>query len=163
MTSVSIAVPERVARRIREEARRLGMSSDEYLIELVTQGLDPRDRAREYVGSARELIEQALKELRGGNVRQAAEKVWGAAALSIKAYAWWVDGRRLASHGELWEYKRVLEDGLGDWVSDAWAQAIAMHTCFYEGWCAGRDVERALERVRRLVDEVASKIGGKED
>jgi hypothetical protein len=33
-----------------------------------------------------------------------------------------------------------------------------MHICFYEGWCAGKDVETAYKRVERLVKEVDSLI-----
>ncbi|NPA85485.1 MAG: hypothetical protein GXO07_05740, partial [Crenarchaeota archaeon] len=80
-------------------------------------------------------------------------KVWGAAALAIKAHAL-AKGKRLASHGELWEYERKLEKTFGDWVSDSWAQATSMHVCFYEGWCSEEDVKKALERVKELVEAV---------
>ncbi len=43
-----------------------------------------------------------------GDVQQAAEKLWGAAALAVKAYASWREGKRLASHRELWEYSKKL-------------------------------------------------------
>jgi len=148
--------------RVREEAERLGVSVDEYLVELLSQGLDPKDRAREYVEVAQELLQEVREGLRKGDVRQAAEKVWGASALTVKAYAYWKDGRRLASHRELWEYKRRLEDELGEWVSDAWAHANTMHTCFYEGWCTAKQVERAIESVSRLVKTIAEKIRGRE-
>ena len=82
----------------------------------------------------------------------------GAAALAVKAYASWRDGRRLTSHGELWEYTRRMMAELGEWVSDAWAQASSMHICFYEGWCSSEDVRKALERIRRLVEEAASLV-----
>ena len=95
-------------------------------------------------------------------MRQAAEKAWGAAALAVKAYAMWREERRLASHGELWRYTEVLVKELGEWVSDAWAQAAAMHVCFYEGWCTPRHVEEALKRIERLVGRVAAEVlGGK--
>ncbi|BES81522.1 hypothetical protein PABY_10890 [Pyrodictium abyssi] len=93
-------------------------------------------------------------------MRQAAGKAWGAAALAVKAYAWWRGGKRLTSHRELWMYKRVLEKELGEWVSDAWAAGNEMHTCFYEGWCAEKDVEKALERIKRLVEEVKARVSG---
>ena len=156
--NTTITVPKRVARRIREEARRLGITSEEYLIELVTQGLDPRDRAVEYIESARELLQQSRDELGKGNVRQAAEKVWGAAALAVKAYAWWREGRRLTSHGELWEYKRAVQKEIGEWIHNAWMNAVGMHVCFYEGWCAEEEVEKALKEVARLVTEVEKEI-----
>ncbi len=158
MGQLVIVVRGRVAERIREEARRLGVSIDEYIIELLSQGLDPKDRAVEYVGIAEELLREANEELSKGNVRQAAEKVWGAAALAVKAYAYWRDGRRLASHGELWEYKRVMEKELGGWVYEVWAIAQSMYTCFYEGWCIKEDVEKALEPIEKLVKEVTSRI-----
>ena len=120
--------------------------------------MDPKDRAREYLEASRELLSEAREELEKGNVRQAADKVWGAAALAIKAYALWRDGRRLASHGELWEYKSVVAEDLGRWVRVAFQQASSMHTCFYEGWCDKVDVEEALRAVERLVKAVAAKV-----
>ena len=156
--SQAIVVRGRPARRIREEAERLGVSVDEYLVELLTQGLDPKDRAAEYIDAAQDLLGEARGELGKGNVRQAAEKLWGAAALAVKAYAYWRDGRRLASHGELWEYKRVLARKLGRWVHNSWANATEMHVCFYEGWCAREDIENALEPVEKLVKEVEAEI-----
>ncbi|MCE4623752.1 MAG: PaREP1 family protein [Caldisphaeraceae archaeon] len=43
-------------------------------------------------------------------------------------------------------------------VSDAWAQATAMHVCFYEGWCSREDVEEAIKRIERLVYEAERRI-----
>jgi HEPN domain-containing protein len=71
---------------------------------------------RIYADAARDLLRQAREELEKGNFRQAAEKIWGAAALAVKAYAEWRKGRRLSSHGELWEYKRIMEREVGEWV-----------------------------------------------
>ena len=147
-----------VARRLREEAAKQGLGAEEYLLDLLTQDMDPKDRAREYLEASRELLSEAREELEKGNVRQAADKVWGAAALAIKAYALWRDGRRLASHGELWEYKSVVAEDLGRWVRVAFQQASSMHTCFYEGWCDKVDVEEALRAVERLVKAVAAKV-----
>lgn len=156
--NATITVPKRVAKRIREEARRLGVTGEEYLIEPIIQGLDPKDRAAEYIESAKELLQQSREELGKGNIRQAAEKAWGAAALAVKAYAEWREGRKLASHGELWEYKRIMQKEIGEWVHNAWMNATGMHVCFYEGWCAGEDVEKALEEIARLVEKVERKI-----
>ncbi len=158
MALETIVVPANVARRLREEAEKLGLSPEEYLVELALRGLDPPERAREYIEASKSLLEQAREELARGNVRQAAEKAWGAAALAVKAYAAWRDGRRLASHGELWEYMRRVARELGDWVRDAWMYANGMHTCFYEGWCAEDDVKEALKRVERLVTGIERRI-----
>ncbi len=158
MSLSAIVVRGRLAKRIREKAEKLGISVDEYLVELLSQDLDPRDRVREYIEAAEELLQEAREELKKGNVRQAAEKLWGAAALTVKAYAYWRDGKRLTSHGELWEYKRKLIKELGKWVHDSWANATEMHICFYEGWCTKEDIENALEAIEKLVRKVASRI-----
>ena len=154
----AIYLPRSVVERLSLEAERLGLSLEEYVLELLLQPLDPAERAREYISAAKEMLNSAWKALKEGDVRQAAEKLWGAAALAVKAYAAWREGRRLTSHGELWEYKRRLEDELGEWVSDAWNAGNTMHICFYEGWCAARDVENAMKRVLRLVEEVKNMV-----
>ena len=163
MVQEVIVVRGRLARRVREEAEKLGISVEEYLVELLSQDLDPKGRAVEYVEAAEGLLGEAREELGKGNERQAAEKLWGAAALAVKAYAYWRDGRRLTSHEELWEYKRRLEDELGEWVHDAWANAAEMHVCFYEGWCAEKDITVAYKRVEKLVREVSALIKRKQD
>ncbi len=156
--SIVIRIPRRVAERLEQEARKLGVSLEGYVLELALRDLDPPERAKEYAEAARDLLEQAQEELARGDVRQAAEKAWGAAALAVKAYAAWRDGKRLTSHKELWEYKRLLQEELGEWISDAWAQANAMHVCFYEDWCSKEDVRDALKRIERLVKEVGKKV-----
>ncbi len=153
-----IMLPRVVVERAREEARKLGISLEEYFLELVSQNLDPKDRAVEYIEASKELLEQAKNELKKGDLRQAAEKTWGAAALAIKAYAYMKEGKRLASHGELWEYKDKVASDLGEWVRDTWVYANSMHTCFYEGWCTRRDIETAIKHVEKLVKEIEKKI-----
>ena len=54
-----------LARRVREEAEKLGLSDDEYLVELLSQSLDSEDRAREYVEAALDLLGQVQEELKG--------------------------------------------------------------------------------------------------
>ncbi len=161
MSQVPIVVRGRLARRVREEAEKLGVSVDEYLIELLSQGLDPKDKAIEYIEAAEELLKEAREELSKGNIRQAAEKLWGASALAVKAYAYWKEGKRLTSHGELWEYMRLMTGEMGPWVREAWMYANGMHVCFYEGWCAQEDVEDSIKHVEKLVKEVAGRIKNK--
>ena len=157
-STAMLALPRNVVERVRREAKRLGVSLEEYVVEALLRDIDPRDRVKECIEASKLLLEQAREELRRANVRQAAEKVWGACALAVKAYAWWREGKRLASHGELWEYIEKLVGELGEWVDDAWNAGNSMYTCFYEGWCGKGHVERALKRVEKLVKEIESKI-----
>jgi len=155
---MAIVIPRPIAERVRREAEKLGVSVEEYIADLLLEDLDPRDRAREYVEVAGELLRQAESELERGNIRQAAEKVWGACALAVKAYAYQRDCRRLTSHGELWEYKSIMASELGEWVRVAFQQASCMHTCFYEGWCDEDDVKVALKAVEKLVRAVEGRV-----
>ncbi|RLG74959.1 MAG: hypothetical protein DRO14_05145 [Thermoprotei archaeon] len=158
VSATAIYLPRNIIERLCEEARKLGLSLEEYILELVLQSLDSFERVREYINAAKNLLDQTRKELEKGDIRRAAEKIWGATALAVKAYAEWKEGRRLVSHRDLWEYKRKIEKELGEWVYDSWMAANGMRTCFYEGWCSREDVEEALKRVSRLIEEIEKKV-----
>lgn len=119
--------------------------------ETINQTLHPKTRTKQYIKEAHGLLREAVKELEKGDMKQAAEKLWHAATLAIKAHAYQREGRRLTSHSELWQYKDKLRDELGEWVYDAWMAANGMHTCLHEDWCTKRDIEEALKQVERLV------------
>lgn len=63
-----------IAKRLKEEAKKHNLSKKEYLLELLTQNLDPKNKAKEYMKASEELLAEAGKELEKDNVRQAAEK-----------------------------------------------------------------------------------------
>jgi len=63
------SIPRVVLEIARREAEKLGMSIDEYLVELVSQSLDPKNRVREYIEAAKELLEQSVEELRPRKAR----------------------------------------------------------------------------------------------
>ena len=156
--TVSIRLPRTIVERLEEEARNAGLTLEGYILELILYDLDPRERAREYIEVAKNLLGRAREELSKGDIRQAAEKLWGASALAVKAYAEWREGKRLTSHGELWEYSKKLIEELGNWFYDAWMSANGMHICFYEGWCTDKHVEEAIKRIEKLVYEVEKQI-----
>lgn len=149
-----------IAARLRREAEKVGLTVEEYLLEILSRSGDPREKAEEYIEVAKELLEHARVELGRSNFRRAAEKIWGAAALAIKAYDMWSEGKRLSSHMELWIYKSVIAREMGKWIYSSWNAANTMHTCFYEGLCGRDDVENALEEVGRLVKAVDERIRG---
>jgi len=157
---VTVTVPENILQRLKKEAEEKGISLEDYIIDLLTQSLDPKERAEEYAKASSELLKEAEEELKKDNIRQAAEKVWGSVALAIKAYAYWKEGKRLSSHKELWDYSEVVAKDLGEWILDAWNEANAMHTCFYEGWCKKAHVESAIRTTKKLIESVYVKILG---
>jgi len=153
-----ITIPESVAKRIREVAERLGVTLEEYILDLVTRDLDPEERAREYIEAARDLVAQAREELEKGDLRQASEKIWGACALAIKAHALARRGLKLESHRDLWLYKNDVAKELGDWIRTAFLKADSMHKNFYEGLATREDVEDSLKEVEKLVTTVSKAI-----
>ena len=155
-----IVIPGSIARRIREEAERLGMTPEEYILDMLVKNLDPGERAAEYLKAAQDLVGQARRELERGDLRQASEKIWGACALAIKAHALARRSRRLESHRDLWLYKNEVARELGEWVRSAFLKADSMHKNFYEGLATREDVEDALREVERLVSAIAKSVMG---
>jgi uncharacterized protein (UPF0332 family) len=158
----SLQIPKRLMQTLRRRAEELGVTPEEFLIELMVDAVDPGEQSQAYIDAAREMLEQAKKELGSGDLKQVSKKIWGAAALALKAHAYARERRRLASHSELWQHKSRIAEELGDWVDDAWNAANAMHINFYEGWADARSVERALGWVERFVDTVQRAIGEQE-
>ena len=107
-----------------------------------------------YREQSRVFLEQAYRELREGDLYQASEKGWGAAAQIVKAAA--------AERG--WEHERQRElirsvtklrvETNDQEISRLFWAANALHTNFYEGAMDQSDVEDALERVSQFVDKV---------
>lgn len=104
-----------------------------------------------HIATSRRLLEQAEREYRVGDVLQASEKGWGAAAHAIKAIAeerGWEHGR----HGHLVRAARRISNELDQpRVWELFQVASAQHQNFYEGWLDDEDVEQGLLRVRELL------------
>ncbi len=97
----ALVLPSRVVELLRRAAEKGRVSLEDFLMDVATARLDPPERARAYAEAALELLRKAEAELARGDLRQASEKIWGTAALAVKAFAYWRDSVRLASHGEL--------------------------------------------------------------
>jgi uncharacterized protein (UPF0332 family) len=151
---MSLVIPKRIAEKLRREAGRIGLTPEEYILELLTRNLDPEQKSREYIEASRSLVEQAREELEKGDLRQASEKIWGACALAIKAYILARRGLKLESHRELWIYKNEVVKELGEWVRTVFLKADSMHKNFYEGLATKEDVEDALKEVEKLVTTI---------
>ncbi|NPA99764.1 MAG: hypothetical protein GXO10_00125 [Crenarchaeota archaeon] len=153
---MSYVIPRRLYEIIRREADKQDLTIEEFILELALSDDDPHKRAIEYMKVAEELLEQAEKEIEKRDILQAAEKLWGATALAIKAYVAWKERRVIRSHRELWENKNTLKRELGEWVQDAWMHAHGLHTCFYENWCTEEDIREALPRIKKLIEHIST-------
>ena len=107
-----------------------------------------------YKTASKELLDQAAQELADGDVRQASEKGWGAAAQMVKAVAqqrgWRHDG-----HAYLYRAVATLADETGDTdLHNLFHVASSLHINFYENWLPGSMVQSGLSDVQRFLDKL---------
>ena len=97
------------------------------------------------------MLEQAGRELAAGDVLQASEKGWGAAAHTVKAIAE-PRGWRHERHGDLFGVARRISDEFDQpRIRELFGLASVLHRNFYEGWYTEADVGSGLEEVRELL------------
>ena len=85
-----------------------------------------------YREASRRFLTQAHAELEAGDLQQASEKAWGAAAQMVKAAAT-VRGWEHDQHRHLWVAARELSNEAGDpEIHDLFGVAHNLHTNFYE-------------------------------
>ncbi len=108
-------------------------------------------RTQYHNDTGREFLASARAHLAEGDLLQASEKGWGAAAQMVKSVAedrdWPYNG-----HGELYVAIDRLADETGDpQLRDLFDSASALHANIYEGWMPREMVESSLGRVAELV------------
>ena len=153
----TVVLPDKLARKLEASCRAKGLTIEELIIDALS-GPDPDEKAEAYWEVAEHYLARAEDELTKGDLRQASEKIWGAAALAVKAVALRREKRRLTSHSELWEYISALKTADPS-IGDLWRTAVSMHVNFYEGWAPRDEVEEALERVRTLLTKLKRLMG----
>ena len=101
---------------------------------------------------SRRFIIQADAELAAGDLLQASEKGWGAAAHAMKAVAQ-ARGWRHDNHARLFGIadRLVAETGESD-IRGLFRAAGEVHKNFYEGNMSGEDIADSLAKVRTLLD-----------
>ena len=111
-----------------------------------------------YSEAARHLLAQARNELEQGDVRQASEKGWGAAARMVKAVAE-QRGWQHRQYAALFAAVSRLVDETGDAdISRLFAVANSLHVNFYENWDTANNVARHLDDVGRLVEKLEGQL-----
>jgi hypothetical protein len=109
---------------------------------------------QKYRNDSRELLAQSRVELAAGDVRQASEKGWGAAAQMVKAIAE-QRGVHHRGHALLYDVVSTLAAEAGDDDIDRLFElAGGLHTNFYEDWYGAGRVERGLRDVERFLDKL---------
>ena len=108
-----------------------------------------------YRSAATQLLEQARRELAAGDIRQASEKGWGAAAQAVKDVAE-RRGWKHKTHAALFNtIERLAEETDGDHLLSLFHVANNLHSNFYENELRYEMVRVALDRVAEFVEMLA--------
>ena len=108
--------------------------------------------ASRYLTQSREFLTQARVELARGDLPQASEKGWGAAAQMVKAIAE-QRGWEHQSHASLFNVVARLVDETGNHnVGSLFRSANSLHVNFYENWQNAETVGGGIDDTERLMD-----------
>ncbi len=104
--------------------------------------------------TGRDFLASARAHLAEGDLLQASEKGWGAAAQMVKAAAE-ARGWRHGSHGDLYRALNDLASEADDpHLRVLFNSASALHTNFYEGWMPHEMVAAGLSQVQQLLSKL---------
>ena len=107
-----------------------------------------------YAAMSRDFIARAEDYLRQGDLVQASEKSWGAAACALKSIAE-QRGWQHQSLSLLFDLSGQVADELGrPELRDMFAVARTMHQNFYENWTPEDEVEYGVGKVKEYLVEL---------
>ena len=110
--------------------------------------------ARKYATMSRDYMARGEEYLRQGDLVQASEKSWGAAACALKAIAE-QRGWHHQSHSLLFDISGQVSEELGNpSMRDLFAVARSMHQNFYQDWYQEDEVEHGVRRAREYLGEL---------
>ena len=109
-----------------------------------------------YAAMSQEYMARAEDYLMQGDLKQASEKSWGAAACALKSIAE-QRGWHHQSHSLLFDISNQVADELNrDDLRDMFSAAKSMHQNFYENWEQEDGVEYAVGRIKEYLVELES-------
>ncbi len=112
------------------------------------------ESANRYAVASQEFMTKAYKYFEEGDLVQASEKGWGAAASMVKAVAE-ERGRPHRHHRLLYEIVEDLVEETGDEeLSVIFDQASRLHANYYENWMRRRAVRRSLAAIEQFRDKL---------
>jgi hypothetical protein len=153
---MSLIVPSKIERKLKEEAERKGASEEELVLKILSKALDEPLDPDELVEVHLKLLEKYINEaedfLKKGDYVQASEKVWKAAAQAVKALAA-KDGREIRSHRELQEYAASIIEKDAE-LRKGWSAAGELHRNFYGAWLPPKLVRGYIEDVKEFLSRI---------
>jgi hypothetical protein len=155
---VSLQLPKKIEKKLKEEVERTGISEEELIIEALSKFLnepiDPETKAEIHLKLSEKYIKDAEEFLTKKDFVQASEKAWGAATQIVKALAA-KEGKELINNGELHRYVAELSKEKGDKeIMKFWFSATSLHQNFYENWFPEESVRSAIEDVKNFIEKL---------
>jgi hypothetical protein len=153
---MSLIVPSKIERKLKEEAERKGASEEELVLKILSKALDEPLDPDELVEVHLKLLDKYMSEaedfLKKGDYVQASKKVWKAAAQAVKALAA-KDGREIRSHRELQEYAASIIEKDAE-LRKGWSAAGELHRNFYGAWLPPKLVRGYIEDVKEFLSRI---------
>ena len=151
----AVILPKKLGYKLRDKAEETGYLPEELGVELISQGLneelDPEDFVEQYRALSEKYLAEAKELLKKGDLVQASEKFWGAAALTVKMLAA-KRGQTLEQHGALWAFVSRVARATGDKaIISSFSEANSLHKNFYENELTREVVEKMAEDVEQLI------------
>jgi hypothetical protein len=155
---ISLVLPKKIEKKLKEEAEKTGISEEELIIEALSKFLNEpinlETKAEIYLKLSEKYLRDSEEFLTKKDLVQASEKAWGAAAQIVKALAA-KEGKELRSHGELHRYVAELSKEKGDReIMKFWFSATSLHQNFYENWFPEEAVRSAVEDVKNFIEKL---------
>ena len=109
---------------------------------------------QEYRAISSDLLEQAHVELAAGDLIQASEKFWGAAAHRLKSIAE-NRGWQHKSHAHFYRIIRNIANETDDkQMVYLFAAADSLHSNFYENWMEEDEIRHYADQVAQLIERL---------
>ena len=116
------------------------------------------DQIEKYAEMSQRYIRQADEEFEKGDLGQASNKAWGAAALALKAIAE-QRGWNHSRHGLLYDISGQMADELGrPDLRIMFRSANAMHQNYYEDWMAADEVRDGINSAKEYLMALESAL-----
>ena len=155
---ISIILPKKLDEKLRKKAEETGALPEElgieFLLKALNEELDPEDLGEHYQALSEKYLAEAKEFLGRGDTVQASEKLWGSAALAVKAVA----ARRrlkLERHGSLWDFvSRLSSESKDEDIVRFFGEANTLHRNFYENEMD----KKAIEVISRDIDKLIAKL-----
>ncbi len=154
MLKVSLVIEEPIASLLKRKARERGLQVEEYLLTILGNEMNPKERVEVYVKLHEKFLREAEGYYRKEDLAQAGEKYWGAVTALLNAIGE-KEGLPHYTHRDLVEIIEYLADKLKEpEIAGDFAHAERLHANYYHNFIRKITFEHHREHVIRLMKKL---------